>query len=187
MKKKIAIISSSVRNGRLSHRVALFFRDYLIKHEQVEIDLIDLLEYDFPIFHERLPYLENPSADLLDYARRITEADGIVVVSPVYNASYPAALKNAVDVLMREWRSKPVMVASVSSGSTAGITTAMLVQSLLIRLGARVASPVCTMINTEANFSPEGTPSDPESTERFAKTSVDEFMWLVEKSSGDKK
>lgn len=182
MKKKIAIISCSVRDGRLSHRVSLFLRDLLNAHEDVEVDLIDLREYDFPIFHERLPYMKEPTPDVLDFASRITDADGIAVVSPVYNTSYPAALKNVIDLLVDEWNLKPLLIGSVTAGATAGITTAQQLQALFLKMGARVAAPTFTIINVGSEFSMEGAPAEPQRVERHFKTPVAEFMWLVEKS-----
>lgn len=179
---KIAIISSSVREGRLSHRAALFFREYFKSRGGVETDLIDLLEYNFPIFNERLPYMKNPTADVVDFAGRIGEADGVVIVSPVYNAGFPASLKNVVDLLVSEWIAKPVMIVTVSSGSTAGIATAMQLQALMLRMKARVAAPTYTVTEAATAFSPDGTPADPKTIEHYTKPSVEEFMWLVEKS-----
>lgn len=182
MKKKIAVISSSVRDGRLSHRVALFLEKY-IGSRDAEVDLIDLLAYDFPLFHERLFKMPSPPAALLDFARRITEADGVVIVSPVYNASFPASLKNAVDVLVKEWKSKPVLIVSVTFGSTAGISTVQQLQALLLKMGSRVAAPIYAVVNAGTDFSPEGDPVDAEKSEKYAQAPVDEFMWLVEKSA----
>jgi len=51
---KIAIISASVRIGRNSHRVALFFKNYIETKNLVTVDLLDLNKYKFPIFEERL-------------------------------------------------------------------------------------------------------------------------------------
>ena len=50
----IAIISASVRTGRKSHRVALFFRRFIKENDLASLDLIDLKEIQFPIFDERL-------------------------------------------------------------------------------------------------------------------------------------
>lgn len=184
MKKKIAVISASVREGRLSHRVALFVKGYLDRREDVETDLIDLRAYDFPLFHERLMYTENPMPALVGYARRITDADGVVVVSPVYNASFPAALKNVVDVLVKEWVRKPVLVVTVSMGGNAPIQTAQQLQALFLKVGARVAAPLYTVVNAGTDFSPEGVPAEPERLEKYAAAPVEELMWLVHKSSG---
>lgn len=183
MKKKIAVISSSVRDGRLSHRVALFLEKYINNRADTEVDLIDLLAYDFPIFHERLYKMSSPPADLLDFARRITEADGVVMVSPVYNASFPPALKNAIDVLVKEWTSKPVLIVSVSVGPTAGISTVQQLQALMLKMEARVAAPIYTIVNVGTDFAEDGEPVDQEKAEKYAQTPVAEFMWLVYKST----
>jgi len=50
----IAIISSSVRTGRKSHRVALYFKNYLETHGLASAGILDLNEYKFPLFEERL-------------------------------------------------------------------------------------------------------------------------------------
>jgi NAD(P)H-dependent FMN reductase len=171
----IAVISSSVRTGRLSHRVALFLC------ERLRADMVDLAEYGFPLFHERLKYMEEPPPGAADFARRIVQADGVVVVSPVYNASFPAALKNAVDLLVEEWVKKPVLVASVTSGGTAGIMTVQQLQALFLKLGARVAAPMYTVTNVEKDFAEDGKLLNP-GVEKYVQAPVDEFLWLINNS-----
>jgi len=97
--RTIAIISSSVRRGRNSHRVALYFKNYLQDNSLAEAEIIDLKEYNFPVFDERLNKMDNPSADVLQFAERIRAADGIIIVTPEYNGGYPASLKNVIDLL----------------------------------------------------------------------------------------
>src|SRR5512133_1182809 len=103
----IAILSASVRNGRKSHRVALFFQNFINHKQLATSEIVDLNEYKFPVFEERLPYLNSPSPQILDFARRIQSADGILIVTPEYNGGYPAALKNVIDLLTTDWRRKP--------------------------------------------------------------------------------
>ncbi len=175
MQPKIVVISSSVRTGRLSHRVALFLC------KRLGAEMVDLAEYDFPLFHERLKFMVEPPEEAVDFARRIAEADGVVVVSPVYNASFPAALKNVVDLLVDEWVKKPVMVVSVSSGGNAPIMTAQQLQSLFLKLGARVAAPLYTVTNVESDFSTDGELLNP-AVERFTTAPIEEFLWIVTKT-----
>jgi NAD(P)H-dependent FMN reductase len=68
---KIAIVSSSIRIGRKSHRMALFFKNYITENKIASVDLIDLNEYSFPIFEERLSNMKNPPPDVLQFAERI--------------------------------------------------------------------------------------------------------------------
>ncbi|MRR23491.1 NADPH-dependent oxidoreductase, partial [bacterium] len=88
--KKIAIISPSVRQGRKSHRVALWFRRYLEQNNLAETDIIDLAEYKFPLFEERLKLQQNPLPEAVEFAGRIRSADGVIIIAPEYNGGYPA-------------------------------------------------------------------------------------------------
>ncbi len=62
----IAIISASVRIGRVSHRVAQYFDQYIASHNLGTAEILDLKEYNFPIFEERLHLQPEPSAKALD-------------------------------------------------------------------------------------------------------------------------
>lgn len=181
--KKIAIISSSVRDGRLSHRVALFLKKHIAGKTGMQTDLIDLKEYGFPLFNERLSMMPAPEAKLVDYARRVSEADGIMIVTPVYNGSFPASLKNAIDVLYVEWDHKPVSIVSVTYGNVPGIATVQSLQALLLKMGARVAGPLYTVTKAGEEFAEDGTPADPATAVKRADPAVNELAWLIEKSS----
>ena len=50
----ISIISASVRMVRKSHRVALYFKNYLTENNIATVEIFDLVEYNFPLFEERL-------------------------------------------------------------------------------------------------------------------------------------
>src|SRR5688572_33119208 len=117
---KIAILSSSVRINRNSHRVALYFERYIKDHNLADVEILDLYEYQFPIFNERLRLMKEPTAEVLEFAEDILTADGVIIVTPEYNGGYPASLKNVVDLLYAEWKRKPVAIAAVSDGQYAG-------------------------------------------------------------------
>lgn len=179
--KHIAILSSSVRDGRLSHRVALFLQQYLPANYPVTTEILDLKEYDFPLFSERLAFQKNPSPEVLDFTERFNKADGIVIVSPVYNAYFPAALKNVIDLYYKEWIRKPVGVVSVTSGMVPGIATVQHVQTLLLKMGAVVAPILYTVINTAKELDESGIPTNKEQAENLAKPMVNDLLWLMEK------
>ena len=71
-----------------------------------------------------------------DWASKVFESDAIVVVTPQYNRSFPAPIKNAIDYLFAEWDAKPV--ALVGYGWTgASDATADLTKVLEPRQGRR--------------------------------------------------
>lgn len=182
MTKTVAILSSSVRAGRLSHRVALYLKRYLETHTSVQVELLDLKQYNFPIFDERLAMLKQPSEALLDFTRRFIQADALIIVSPVYNAGFPASLKNVIDLYYKEWKRKPTAVLSVSSGQVPGIATIQQLQTLLLKLGALVAPVFCTVTQVESAFGTTGEATEPEKTEALMQPLLTELFWLMEKT-----
>jgi NAD(P)H-dependent FMN reductase len=102
----ISIISSSVRKGRKSHNVALYFQKYLKTNKLATAEILDLKQYNFPVFDERLKNQKSPSLEALEFKNKIIASDAIIIVSPEYNGSIPASLKNVVDLLFEEWQKK---------------------------------------------------------------------------------
>src|SRR5579875_88502 len=176
----IAIISSSVRIGRNSHRVALFLSNYIIENKLALVDLIDLTEYKFPIFDERLRFMKNPPENVLQFAEKIIKAEGVIVVSPEYNGGYPAALKNAIDLLYPEWKHKPVGISTVSAGSFGGAQVGPSLAFLFVRIGALVTPAVFRVPTVQNAYDENGIPVDKETSNKRAKAFLDEFFWVVE-------
>ncbi|MFZ0283102.1 MAG: NAD(P)H-dependent oxidoreductase [Bacteroidales bacterium] len=100
---KIVIISPSVRNGRNSHKVALYMQNFLREMKLEDNEILDLLKYNFPLFNERLEFQDSPSAAAIDFANKFRSADGVIIITPEYNGGLIASLKNAVDLLTGEW------------------------------------------------------------------------------------
>ena len=178
--KRIAILSSSIRNGRLSHRVALYLERYLNRNGIATAELLDLKRYDFPLFDERLAFQTNPPARLLEFTERLFLADGIVIVSPVYNADFPASLKNVIDLYFKEWIRKPVAVVSVTSGKVPGIATVQKLQTLLLKLEARVVTGLCTIVSVEEYFDERGSARFADRTDPLIKPAIDELLRITE-------
>jgi NAD(P)H-dependent FMN reductase len=151
----IAIISSSIRTGRKSHRVALYFKNYLEANNLATVDILDLKEYNFPLFDERLQYQKSPATETLDFAAKIKSAEGVLIVTPEYNGGYPACLKNAIDLLYEEWHRKPVAIATVSDGIFGG-------------------SQVIT------SFDEDGTPKEKTDIDKRASRFINEMLWCIE-------
>ena len=175
----IAIISASVRHGRNSHRVALYFQNYLTRENLATSEILDLKTYQFPLFNERLAYLPNPSPDVLEFADKIKKADGVIIVTPEYNGGYPASIKNVVDLLYSEWRRKPIAISTVSDGSFGGTQVITSLMFSLWKIRAWVIPAQFPVPRVEKNFQEDGHPVD-EATDDRAKIFLDEFFWCIE-------
>ncbi len=177
--KKITIVSSSIRTGRKSNRVATYLEQKL-RERGFEVSVADLRDYNFPLFEERLKFLTAPPQNLRDYADQIKNAEGIIIVTPEYNGGIPPSLKNAIDVLNAEWQGKPVGLVAVSGGNFGGSQVLTSLLFTLWKMGTWVVPASFQVANVERSFDESGTPSDEEGTGKRADAFLEKFSWHVE-------
>ena len=98
---------SSTRPGRIGPKVAEWVAAQAPAAEW-EVGLLDLSS--LPFFDEEdMPKNGNyAKPHTKDWASKVFEADAIVIVTPQYNRSFPAPIKNAIDYLFAEWDRKPI-------------------------------------------------------------------------------
>lgn len=177
---KFLIISSSIRQKRLSHRVTLFFENYIEENDLGACEIFDLNEASFPLFDERLSYQKNPSDKMIQYSEAVQKSDAVIIVTPEYNGGYPASLKNAIDLLYPEWYKKPVAVATVSDGNFGGTQVIYSLQFSLWKMRAWVVPARFPVPNVDKAYSESGLPSNPERSNQKAEALFGELEWAVE-------
>lgn len=164
----IEIISSSIRTGRKSHRVALYLKRVVGGIAGCTATITDLNRYKFPLFEERLKYQDAPPPEAIKFASAIKAADGVIIVTPEYNGGYPASLKNAIDLLIDEWKGKPVAISTVSDGRFGGSQVITSLQFVLFKMGALMVPAMFPVATVDKIFDESGNPSSPEETEKRA-------------------
>ncbi|MFF4775550.1 NADPH-dependent FMN reductase [Microtetraspora fusca] len=120
----LQIIVASTRPGRVGLPVAEWFRDRAVAHGAFEVEIVDLAEVNLPFLdephHPRLrQYVHQHTKE---WSATVERADAFVFVTPEYNHSFNAVLKNALDYLHGEWQYKPagfVSYGGVSAGTRA--------------------------------------------------------------------
>lgn len=100
---RVAVIIGSTREGRVGGDIGRWFATYAGDRDDLVVSLVDLLDFALPA-----TYPQTPTAPMADFAGRIGDADAFVVVTPEYNRSFPASLKQAIDCAYDEWQAKPV-------------------------------------------------------------------------------
>jgi NAD(P)H-dependent FMN reductase len=176
----IVILSSSVRVNRNSHRVALYFKNYIEENKLATAQILDLNEYQFPVFNERLKFQSNPSSSTIEFANNIKSADGVIIVTPEYNGGYPASVKNVVDLLYDEWRRKPVAIATASNGSFGGTQVITSLQFTLWKIRAWTVPAMFPVPNVGESFDENGNATDKVGTDKRAKGFISELLWCIE-------
>jgi NAD(P)H-dependent FMN reductase len=136
----VGIVIGSTRPGRVGGQIGA----WLAGRAGAGGDLIDLAE-------QGLPLLDEPEhASTGNYARahtrrwseRVAGCAALVFVTPEYNSSFPASLKNSLDFLYHEWRGKPVGVVAYG-GISSGGRAAQALLPVLVHLGMM---PVGTLL-----------------------------------------
>ena len=176
----IIILSASVRTGRHSHRVALYFKKFLEENKTATSEILDLTEYNFPVFNERLKFQTSPSEKVLDFASKIKLADGVVIVTPEYNGGYPASLKNVIDLLYDEWRRKPIAIATASDGTFGGTQVITSLQFSLWKIRAWTVPAMFPVPKVQSSFDEEGNPADKAASDKRATGFINELLWCIE-------
>jgi len=172
----IAIISASVRNNRKSHRLALFFKNYIEANNFATVEMLDLQEYKFPIFEDRLSGMKEPPSGAQQFAEKIKTADGVLIVTPEYNGGYPASLKNAIDLLYNEWKRKPVALATVSNGQFGGCQVITSLIFTLWKIGVCLVPALYPGPAVQDAYAEDGRPKDKDVTEKRAKVFIGELL-----------
>ena len=118
----IPVILGTSRKGRASVHAARLLAELLNRRAGVCSDVIDIASLPLPV--------DDAGEAIKDatFSAAISAADGLVIVAPEYNHSFPGLLKHTLDSCLNEYIHKAVGLVGVSAGPFAGIRV---VQSLL--------------------------------------------------------
>lgn len=117
---KIAVVIGSTRQGRQTDKLAKWAAKGF--EGKAEAEVLDLRDFPIPFLDEPISPRYNPErtpdAETKKWLDKVAEFDGFVLVTPEYNRSTSAVLKNAIDVVGHEMDDRPV--ALLGHGSTGG-------------------------------------------------------------------
>ncbi|GAA3566312.1 NAD(P)H-dependent oxidoreductase [Amycolatopsis ultiminotia] len=167
---RLAVLVGSVREGRFAPTVARWFAREVHRHGGFAADVIDLADVDLPLAMSG----SAPHAGPL--ATRLSEADGFVVITPEYNHSYPAALKNVVDWFHPQWQAKPVAFVSYG-GLSGGLRAVEHLRAVFAELHAVTIRDTVSFHGAHVRFDEDGAPVDTAATETAAKVLLDQVEW----------
>ncbi len=178
---KIQIILGSTRQNRLSEKVGKWLLKLLNEKENIEAEILDLREYPLPFYNEPAPAAalnrnySNP--EVQKWSQKVMEGDGYIIISPEYNHSFPAVLKNALDSLYSEWNHKPVGI--VSYGGVGGARSIEHLRGVLSVLDMIALSKHLTIFNAHQIFENDQ-PQIDEKLAQFADTLIKDLIDYTE-------
>lgn len=170
----IPILLGTNRQDRQSEKAAKFLLSEMEKHLEIETRLFDVRDFKFPA-DDYGPAIKDQFPEWRD---AIIKADGLMIVSPEYNHSYPGVLKSVLDLLLEEYGHKPVGLVGVSNGIFGG---ARMIQSLIPvvrRLGLAPMNIDLTFPQVQNIFDERGNLQDEKVYDRTA-VFLSELIWLA--------
>lgn len=156
----LAVVISSVREGRFAPVVANWFLDRAKQREDVNLSVIDLAE----------------SPDGLS---GVAAADAVVVIVPEYNHSYPGPLKTALDNTGPEWHGKPVAFVSYG-GISGGLRAVEHLRPVFAELHAMTIRETVSFPYAWNNFGSDGEHLDADGADLAATTQLNQLGWWAQ-------
>ncbi|MBP1806620.1 NADPH-dependent FMN reductase [Rubellimicrobium aerolatum] len=132
MALKLNIIIGSTRPGRVGPVLGQWLKEAASAHGKFEVELVDLAAFGLPLLdeaaHPMMQAYEHEHTKA--WSRSVGSADAFLFLTPEYDSFPPAALVNAVQVLLKEWAQKPAGVVSYGFVS-GGLRGAQVLRQLL--------------------------------------------------------
>lgn len=174
---RLAMLIGSTRTACTSRTVASWFADQVGQRADIELNTLDLAE--FPLTTAGPSWQPEPVErdTLARSSPLLSAAEAFVVVTPEYNHSFPAALKNFIDWHLTEWQAKPVAFVSHGGGMSAGLRAVEQLRLVFAELRAVTMRDTVSFQGGSVAFDEQGTPRDTQGCATAAKTMLDELIW----------
>ncbi|MDD4599445.1 MAG: NAD(P)H-dependent oxidoreductase [Negativicutes bacterium] len=181
MAKKIGVLVGSLRKASYSRQVAKALMELAsASYTMEEVALGEIVMYNQDFDDQN-----NPPASWGAFRERMKEFDAVLFVTPEYNRSVPAVIKNALDVGSRPygesvWDGKPGAVVSVSPGGLSGFGANHHLRQALVFLNVpAMQQPEAYIGNAAALFDDNGALVN-EGTRDFLKKFMESFeAWIA--------
>jgi len=166
---KLKILVGSTRDGRAADLVIPWVARSAEARNTFTVDVLDLREWNLPMFAETIhtigdfhdPTYSQPL--IRRWNDTVRDADAVLIVTPEYNHSIPAVLKNAIDSLFFSFalRNKPAGLIGYSGGPVGGARSVEHLAHVLIEAEAVPLRNTVLIPTVQNAFSDTGDPADP--------------------------
>jgi chromate reductase len=182
--RKIAVLAGSLRKESLNRKMAKALT--ALGPESLKLEIIEIGK--LPLYDQDLD--DNPPDAWTLFRERLTKFDGVLFVTPEYNRSIPAVLKNAIDVGSRPygksvWNGKPGAVISVSPGAIGGFGANHHLRQSLVFLNVPTMQQPEAYIGNAANLFDNNGNLNNDSTREFLAKFMQAFAAWVETNTSN--
>lgn len=131
----IAVIIGSLRKDSFNKKLMMALDK--LDHPNIQFNIIPV--HEIPLFNQDN---EQTLPDAVAYLKKsVTEAHGVLFVTPEYNRSIPGVLKNIIDWGTRPygtnvWKNKPTAIIGTSPGSVGTAVAQSHLRSIMVAIGS---------------------------------------------------
>ena len=180
----VLVIVGSTRPGRAADLVVPWVTARARAHHRFEVEVADLRDWPLPIFTEHMGTIGDVSDPTYSepivraWNKKVKQADAFIVVTPEYNHSVPAVLKNAIDTVWLSFgfRNKPVAAVGYSGSIGGGIRAIEHLAHVFIEAEAAPLRSAVVIPFVRTAFGENGAPVDPETGIRL-QVMLDDLAW----------
>jgi NAD(P)H-dependent FMN reductase len=181
---KLQVIVGSTRTERQADHVARWVNNRAAAHGAFDVEMLDLRDWPLPMFAEGIQTVgdfANPTySDPLvkRWNQKIAEADAYVFITPEYNHSIPAVLKNAIDSVFVSFafRNKPAAFVGYSGGQIGGARAVEHLAQIAIEAELVPLRNTVLLSTVQRAFLPDGAPVDALSNVAL-QIALDDLAW----------
>lgn len=181
---RLQIITGSIRPGRLADTVVPWVVRHAEAHPAFEVELLDLRDWSLPMFGEHAGSIGDPADPTYSdpavkrWNTTIARGEAYLFVTPEYNHSVPAVLKNALETVFASFafRNKPAAFVAYSTSVAGG---ARAVEHLAQITVDHELAPLRTSVligSALTAFDLDGEPKDPTTAASLA-VLLDDLAW----------
>ena len=183
MTKTVGIFIGSLRKGSYSKIIAqelakLFPGDYTTQFLEIG---------NLPLYNQDFDDLGPVPTEYVQFRTAVQKLDAALFVTPEYNRSVPAVLKNALDVASRPyganvWDGKPAAIVSLSPGTIGGFGANHHLRQALVFLNMpTLQQPEAYLSHVDQFIDTAKGEVNNQGTKDFLQSIVNAFVQLIER------
>ena len=117
---KLLAFAASNSSKSINKQLATFAASQVKSNETIEIEILDINDYEMPLFSEDKEAQLGQPQQAKDFYAKLGQADAIIISFAEHNGSYSAAYKNLFDwtsrIEQKLFQNKPMILLATSPG-----------------------------------------------------------------------
>ena len=162
--RKLRILGISGSGRKNSYNTALLEAAKELAPSNMDLEVYDIS--GFPLYNQDLE--ARMPEQVMEFKRKIREADAILIATPEHNYTITAVLKNAIEWGNRptndaSWNEKPAAIISASSGARGGARAQLHLRQIMVDLNMHAINrPLLLVANASEKFDANMKLTDPQ-------------------------